>query len=715
MATDILAIIVKGDAGQAVREFEKVGRTAERELGRAEKRSERFAAAAAKTGVALTVAAGTAAAGILRLAGVASDLAETVSKTRQVFGAASEQIEQFAGNAATGLGQSKQAALDAASTFGTLFRAIGLGPEKTAQWSIQLTKLASDLASFNNTRPEDAVLALAAALRGESEPIRRFGVLLSDAALKQEALRQGLIDTTSGALPPAIRAQAAYALIMQQTVVAQGDFERTAGGLANQQRILRAQVEDLAASLGESMMPAVTSVLAGINRLLGTVNNLDPSVRSAIGSTAVFATGLAGLVGGASLAVSGIAKLRAAFIALQLSSGPAIAALAAGAAVFAVFQADASRAAARVSKIQEEMGRLNVSADKAAKSLIIAKLETKEFSDVAEVIQEKLGRTPADIADMVLGSEAKWRTLSKELKDLLPDVFKAVAPSKDARVALHVFEEELARWRKAAADAGAATGDLADNYTDFKLAAAGFATQQYSVAAATQETASSAEDAADAYAAWRDQVDELRRAQLAAIDAVLASDEAIDGHAAAMERARKEIADLASTSSADMPQAMRDVRDAIRDAARAADESGRQFAELVGIQWTAQDSGRAQIGALRELKAELKDSELIQWVDTLIDRLNRLSQASVVFPESPRPRPSRGVFEARAAGGPVTAGGAYLVGEHGPELFVPQQSGRIVPPSTTVWHAQRTVTVNQTFTGQVDPVRVAAEIAWAVG
>jgi hypothetical protein len=187
--------------------------------------------------------------------GAASDFSEEISKSRVIFGEASKDIEDFAKTAANSLGQSKKQAVSAASTFATLGKAAGLTGKDLSKFSIGFVKLASDLASFNNTSPEDAIQAIGAALRGEAEPIRRYGILLNDATLKNEALALGLIKTTKEALSPANKVLAAQAAIYKQTADAQGDFGRTSDGLANSQRILAANIEDVKITLGESLLP----------------------------------------------------------------------------------------------------------------------------------------------------------------------------------------------------------------------------------------------------------------------------------------------------------------------------------------------------------------------------------------------------------------------------------------------------------------------------
>jgi hypothetical protein len=185
----------------------------------------------------------------------ASDFEESSAKIGEVFGGASDSVFKFAENAAQALGQSKQDVLTAAGTFGTFGKSAGLAGQDLATFSNDFTTLASDLASFNNTSPEEAIMALGAGLRGEAEPLRRYGILLDDATLRQEALRLGLIATTRQALTPQQKVLAAQAAIYKQSSDAQGDFARTSDGLANQQRILQAELENVAIEIGQKLLP----------------------------------------------------------------------------------------------------------------------------------------------------------------------------------------------------------------------------------------------------------------------------------------------------------------------------------------------------------------------------------------------------------------------------------------------------------------------------
>ena len=221
-----------------------------------------LAAGAALTGAATAV--GTFAYKAIQQA---SDLQETQSKVNVIFGDSGDAIKKFASTAAGSLGQSKQTALDAAATFGIFGKSAGLAGMELANFSTDFVKLSADLASFNNTTPQEAIQAIGAALRGESEPLRKYGVLLNDAAMRQKALELGIY-SGNGALTSQQKILAAQALIYEQTADAQGDFERTSDGLANQQRILRASIENLTTTLGSLLLPYFQKVINALNKYL---------------------------------------------------------------------------------------------------------------------------------------------------------------------------------------------------------------------------------------------------------------------------------------------------------------------------------------------------------------------------------------------------------------------------------------------------------------
>lgn len=250
-----------------------------------------------KAGVAFAAAAAAAGAMAVKIGidavKAASDLSETISKVGVLFGDASKDIEKFAEGAATSLGQTKQQALDAAATFATFGKAAGLSGKDLSKFSIDFVKLSSDLASFNNTSPEQAINAIGAALRGEAEPLRAYGVLLDDASMRQKALELGIISSTKNALTPQQKVLAAQALIYEQTSAAQGDFERTSDGLANKTRILTAQLENAKVTIGDALLPIVLELATFFS---DKVIPIVEGVANAFGSNKDKSAGLSGIL-----------------------------------------------------------------------------------------------------------------------------------------------------------------------------------------------------------------------------------------------------------------------------------------------------------------------------------------------------------------------------------------------------------------------------------
>lgn len=212
----------------------------------------------------------------------AVDTGESLSKVQVVFGESAKDIEKWSKGTATSIGTSQNEALKAAGAYGNLFRAFGVGEKSATTMSKKLVETAADLASFNNTSVDDALLALQSGLSGETEPLKKFGIALSDTRLKTEAVRLGLIKNTKEALTPGAKSQAAYALIMKDSSLAQGDFGRTSDQNANSQRILIAKIKDMASTLGQTLIPIVKTIIDFVSGLIGKFSGLSDGTKKII-------------------------------------------------------------------------------------------------------------------------------------------------------------------------------------------------------------------------------------------------------------------------------------------------------------------------------------------------------------------------------------------------------------------------------------------------
>lgn len=261
MAERVLHVRVVGDT-----------KDLERAYGRAAKQTDTLGSKF--SGMAKMAALGAGAAGLGALVvgmkssiKAASDLSEQVNKTNVVFGKSGKEVVKWSSGLTRNFGISSRAALEASGTFGNMLVPMGFARDKAAQMSKKMVELAGDMSSFNNADPSAVLEALRSGLAGETEPLRKFGVFLSDARLKQEALTQGLY-SGKGALDANAKAAATMALILKDTKDAQGDFERTNTSLANSQRVVSAQWENVSAKIGQVFIPMLATALTKLSEFI---------------------------------------------------------------------------------------------------------------------------------------------------------------------------------------------------------------------------------------------------------------------------------------------------------------------------------------------------------------------------------------------------------------------------------------------------------------
>jgi len=190
----------------------------------------------------------------------ASKLTESTNVTTLVFGKQAEAMRGFFEDADQAIGMSEASAREASANIGGLLQNMGFANDESADWSQTLLKLAADMGSAFNKDPAQAIAAIGAGLRGESEPLKQFNVFLSDAAVKQKAFEMGLY-SGKGAIDQNAKAQASLAIVMEQTSKVQGDFAATADEEANATRRVAAQTEDLQAKIGTQLLPVKKEML----------------------------------------------------------------------------------------------------------------------------------------------------------------------------------------------------------------------------------------------------------------------------------------------------------------------------------------------------------------------------------------------------------------------------------------------------------------------
>lgn len=251
-----------------------------------------------------TMVGNLAATGITRLASAAingvsnsvnsaMDLGETVSKVNTVFGQAAGSVTGQADQMAEAFGLAKQPMLDAAAMFGLMGQGAGMAQGASAEFSNTMVKLAADAQSFYNVPLESALEKIRAGLSGESEPLRAFGVFLTEDAMKAEALSMGLIKAGES-MTESQKIMARASLIQKGLATASGDLERTQDSASNQTRKLWGTLGNLSTEIGQTLLPLYGLAVAGVNSF---VDSMRSGFKAAQGYLASFTEGVKAGVG----------------------------------------------------------------------------------------------------------------------------------------------------------------------------------------------------------------------------------------------------------------------------------------------------------------------------------------------------------------------------------------------------------------------------------
>jgi hypothetical protein len=211
----------------------------------------------------------------------ASDYQESLNKVDVAFGSAANSVKSFSESAGKNFGIDRGSALDMAAMFGDMSTSMGLSQTKAADLSTKLVGLAGDLASFKNINVGEATTALAGIFTGETESLKRLGIVMTEVNLQQFALTNGItkkIQKMSQDEKVLLR----YNYIMAMTKNSQGDFARTQTGFANQTRILSSRFKDLSITLGSILLPYANKILGVIINLIEKFQALSPTTQKII-------------------------------------------------------------------------------------------------------------------------------------------------------------------------------------------------------------------------------------------------------------------------------------------------------------------------------------------------------------------------------------------------------------------------------------------------
>lgn len=262
---------------------------------------------------ALAIGSSMSATGIAMMAPLlfaAATAQEVGSKFDTVFGNNAEAVREWGDEFANQVGRSRTQITEFLASNQDLFVPLGFDSDSAESLSKQVTGLAVDLASFNNKADADVMNDLQAALTGSGEVMKKYGVILSQAAVDQELVRKGM---DPKAATEAQKAQARLNIIMAGTTAAQGDAVRTGGSFTNTMKALTANASDLSVVLGEHLIPPATYVFGLFNRAATAVLGFADS-NSILVRNVLYVVGGLTAVGGLLLAVGGSAIAASALI-----------------------------------------------------------------------------------------------------------------------------------------------------------------------------------------------------------------------------------------------------------------------------------------------------------------------------------------------------------------------------------------------------------------
>lgn len=250
MKSAVLAIRIIGDATSAVAAMDK-----------AKAASMIFKEGLNKASVAAGASLAAIGAGAKVCVDAAADLQQSVGGVETVFGSSAGKMKQWSDNAAQAVGLSKNEYNEFATLVGSQLQNFGMSVDESADKTNELITLGADLSSMFGGTTADAVDALSAALKGEMDPIEKYGISLNDATLKAQAASMGLGDLYKSGDRNA-KMQATLAAITAQSGKATGNFARESDTLQGQQQRMAAAFENTKATLGEALLPILTQVAA---------------------------------------------------------------------------------------------------------------------------------------------------------------------------------------------------------------------------------------------------------------------------------------------------------------------------------------------------------------------------------------------------------------------------------------------------------------------
>ncbi|QOR55311.1 MAG: hypothetical protein SHS37scaffold537_9 [Phage 68_12] len=280
----VIRIDILGDSKSAQRStlaaergYDRLGRGADRSSGKVSKFGGALAGAARRFG---PLAAAAATAGVVKFGfsaiSAASRLQQAFGAIDAVFGKNSAVVKQWARRAATDVGLAKSEYAELATVLGSMLKNTGI-KDFTGETQDLIFKGADLAAQFGGTT-KDAIEAISSLLRGELDPIERYGVSIKQSAINAELAAKGLGKLTGRAKTQAEQ-QARLKLLNDQTASSYKAFSRESDTLAQKQQVLGARWENLKATIGQKLLPVATKLVSWLADTVEGSNNTGKAIK----------------------------------------------------------------------------------------------------------------------------------------------------------------------------------------------------------------------------------------------------------------------------------------------------------------------------------------------------------------------------------------------------------------------------------------------------
>lgn len=308
----------------------------------------------------------------------ASDYNESLNKVDVAFKSSSSEVKEFSKTALTTAGIAEGTALDMAAAYGDMGTSMGLTTGQAAKMSTSLVGLAGDLASFKNISIDIANTAISAIFTGETESLKKLGIVMTEVNLKQFALNSG-IKKSYETMTQAEKVQLRYNYILSVTKNAQGDFERTQGGAANQTRIFTESLKQVGQQLGAVILPLFTKVITVINEKVKAFSNLSEGTKTTI----VVIAGLVAVIGPLLVAIGAVLSIIPAVVAgFTILSGaivPLLAGIVLLGGIMLVLFSNSDKAAKSLVTLSDSQKLVQTVTDEATASIVDQKAQLENL------------------------------------------------------------------------------------------------------------------------------------------------------------------------------------------------------------------------------------------------------------------------------------------------------------------------------------------------